>query len=191
MTLETKRLVLRRPRLEDARAFDAFWQDEDASRFVGGTKTPAEVDRMMERTVRHWDWFGIGNFTVERREDGATLGRVGFLVWNPETWENGHRVRLEQPYVTELGWKLGREAWGRGYATEAALACRDWALGERGLTRVISLIALENTPSIRVAERIGESFERELEPSPFQFPAGMWSLGEKIAPNHGTRTCPP
>jgi RimJ/RimL family protein N-acetyltransferase len=135
---------------------------------------------MMERTVRHWDWFGIGNFTVERREDGATLGRVGFLVWNPATWENGHRVRFEQPYETELGWKLGREAWGRGYATEAALACREWALGELGLTRLISLIALENTPSIRVAERIGESFERELENSPFRFPAGIWSLGERI-----------
>jgi RimJ/RimL family protein N-acetyltransferase len=142
VTLDTERLVLRRPRLEDARAFDAFWQDEEASRFVGGTKTPGEVDRMMERTVRHWDWFGIGNFTVERREDGATLGRVG--------------------------------------ATEAALACRDWALGELGLTRLISLIALENTPSIRVAERIGESFERELENSPFRFPAGIWSLGERI-----------
>ena len=182
MTLDTERLVLRRPRLEDARAFDAFWQDEEASRFVGGTKTPAEVDRMMERTVRHWDWFGIGNFTVERREDGATLGRVGFLVWNPATWENGHRVRFERPYETELGWKLGPEAWGRGYATEAALACRDWALGELGLTRLISLIALENTPSIRVAERIGESFERELENSPFRFPAGIWSLGERLDP---------
>src|SRR6476660_3898620 len=180
--LEYERNIMLGRREAQLFALEPCWQDEDASRVVGGTKTPAEVDRMMERTVRHWDWFGIGNFTVERREDGAILGRVGFLIWNPETWENGHRVQLEQPYVTELGWKLGREAWGRGYATEAALACRDWALGERGLTRVISLIALENTPSIRVAEQIGESFERELEPSPFQFPAGMWSLGEKIAP---------
>jgi RimJ/RimL family protein N-acetyltransferase len=182
VTLDTERLVLRRPRLEDARAFDAFWQDEEASRFVGGTKTPGEVDRMMERTVRHWDWFGIGNFTVERREDGATLGRVGFLVWNPRTWENGHRVQLDEPYETELGWKLGREHWGKGYATEAAIVCRDWAVGERGLTRLISLIALENASSIRVAERIGESFERELENSPFRFPAGIWSLGERIDP---------
>ena len=112
---------------------------------------------MMERTVRHWDWFGIGNFTVERREDGATLGRVGFLVWNPATWENGHRVRFEQPYETELGWKLGREAWGRGYATGGGPRLpRLGARRKLGLARLISLIALENTPSIRVAERIGE-----------------------------------
>ncbi len=182
MRLETERLVLREPRLEDARAFDEFWQDEEASRFVGGVKSPQEVDEMMKRSIRHWEWFGIGNFTVERREDGAVLGRVGFLVWNPQTWENGHRVQVGEPRETELGWKLDRRAWGNGYASEAAIACRDWGLGALGLTRLISLIALENTASIRVAERIGESFERELEPSPFSHPAGMWSLGERMAP---------
>jgi len=180
--LETERLVLREPRLEDARAFDEFWQDEEASRFVGGVKSPQEVDEMMKRSIRHWEWFGIGNFTVERREDGAVLGRVGFLIWNPQTWENGHRVQVGEPRETELGWKLDRRAWGNGYASEAAIACRDWGLGALGLTRLISLIALENTASIRVAERIGESFERELEPSPFSHPAGMWSLGERMAP---------
>jgi RimJ/RimL family protein N-acetyltransferase len=180
--LETPRLVLRSPRPEDARAYDAFWQDAEAAEFVGGVKAPEEVDAMMERTIRHWDWFGIGNFTVERREDGAILGRVGFLAWNPDTWENGHRVHIERPFETELGWKLDRAAWGQGYATEAAAACRDWALGELGLERVISLIALENAPSIRVAERIGETFERELVPSPFRHTAGIWSLGARIAP---------
>ena len=182
MRLETERLVLREPRLEDARAFDEFWQDEEASRFVGGVKSPQEVDEMMKRSIRHWEWFGIGNFTVERLKDGAVLGRVGFLVWNPQTWENGHRVQVGEPRETELGWKLDRRAWGNGYASEAAIACRDWGLGALGLTRLISLIALENTASIRVAERIGESFERELEPSPFSHPAGMWSLGERMAP---------
>ena len=180
MRLETERLVLREPRLEDARAFDEFWQDEEASRFVGGVKSPQEVDEMMKRSIRHWEWFGIGNFTVERSEDGAVLGRVGFLVWNPQTWENGHRVQGGEPRETELGWKLDRRAWGNGYASEAAIACRDWGLGALGLTRLISLIALENTASIRVAVRIGESFERELEPSPFRHPAGMWSLGDRM-----------
>lgn len=182
MRLETERLVLRLPRLDDARAFDEFWQDEEASRFVGGVKSPEEVDEMMKRSIRHWEWFGIGNFTVERRENGAVLGRVGFLVWNPQTWENGHRAQVGEPRETELGWKLDRRAWGNGYASEAAIACRDWGLGELGLTRLISLIALENTASIRVAERVGESFERELEPSPFRHPAGIWSLGERMAP---------
>ena len=56
----------------------------------------------------------------------------------------------------EIGWMLAREHWGHGYASEAALALRDWALAERGLTRLISLIRPGNEASVRVAARIGE-----------------------------------
>ena len=81
---------------------------------------------------------------------------MGFLRWDPETWEIGGSE-------TELGWGLAREHWGRGYATEAARALRDWAFGERGLTRLISLIQPEQPPSIRVAEKLGERHERDVE----------------------------
>jgi RimJ/RimL family protein N-acetyltransferase len=179
--LETERLVLREPRAEDAQAFFPHWQDAEAVQYVGGVKTPEQVEQMVERMLRHWEWYDLGEFTVERREDGQVLGRVGFQLWDPSDWTNGKRVRLAGEAETELGWKLGRDHWGRGYATEAALACRDWALGERGLTRLISLIALENEASVRVAERIGESFEREVENTPFPHRYGLWSLGERIA----------
>ena len=183
MRLETERLVLREPRLEDARAFDEFWQDEEASRFVGGVKSPQEVDEMMKRShqalgvVRNRELHG----RAPRRRRGS---RAASASWSG-TRRRGRTATASRSASldeTELGWKLDRRAWGNGYASEAAIACRDWALGALGLTRLISLIALENTASIRVAERIGESFERELEPSPFSHPAGMWSLGERMAP---------
>jgi RimJ/RimL family protein N-acetyltransferase len=176
--LETERLLLREPAHADAAAFSEFWSDPEGTLYVGGTKTPEEVDEMIERMMRHWSWFGIGNFTVERKEDGHVLGRVGFLLWDPERWVNGFRERLLPPLETELGRKLGRRYWSHGYATEAALPCRDWALGELGHERLISLIALPNTASIRVAEKIGERFEREVEGGPFRHPVGVWSLGE-------------
>jgi RimJ/RimL family protein N-acetyltransferase len=179
--LETERLVLRRPRREDAAAFFPQWQDADAVQFVGGVKTREEVETMVERLLRHWEWYDLGELTVERREDGEVLGRVGFQLWDPADWTNGKRARLEGEVETELGWKLGREHWGSGYATEAAAACRDWGLGELGLTRIISLIALENTASVRVAEKIGESFEREVPDLPFPHRYGLWSLGERMA----------
>lgn len=181
MRLETERLLLRRPRAEDAEAFFPQWQDAEALQFVGGVKTRAEVETMVERLLRHWDWYGIGELTVERREDGAILGRVGLQLWDPRDWTNGKRERLRGEVETELGWKLGREHWSNGYATEAALACRDWALAELGLTRLISLIAFENVASIRVAEKIGESFERDVENAPFRHRYGLWSLGERMA----------
>lgn len=83
------------------------------------------------------------------------LGRAGFLRWNPETWQIGGDE-------TELGWMLAPEHWGHGYATEAALALRDWGLAERGVARLISLIQHGNLRSVRVAEKIGERFERDV-----------------------------
>ncbi len=180
MRLETDRLILRPPRPDDAAAFYPHWQDADAVQYVGGVKTPEQVEEMVERMIRHWDWYEIGEFTVERREDGEVLGRVGFQLWDPRGWTNGKRARLEGDVETELGWKLGHDYWGRGYATEAALACRDLAIGECALTRLISLIALENIASVRVAEKIGESFEREVEDTPFPHRYGLWSLGERM-----------
>jgi len=178
--LETERLVLRLPRADDADAFYPQWQDPEAVEYVGGVKTRDEMETMVARLIRHWEWYSIGDFTVERRADGEVIGRVGFQLWDPRDWRNGKRTRLEGDAERELGWKLGREYWGGGYATEAALACRDWALVELGLTRVISLIALENTASIRVAEKIGESFEREVENLPFPHRYGLWSVGERM-----------
>ncbi len=180
MRLETDRLLLRPPRQADAAAFYPHWQDADAVQYVGGVKTREQVEEMVERMLRHWDWYELGEFTVERREDGEVLGRVGFQLWDPRDWTNGKRARLEGDAETELGWKLGNEHWGRGYATEAAAACRDWALGELGLPRIISLIALKNAASVRVAEKIGESFEREVENTPFPHRYGLWSLGERM-----------
>jgi RimJ/RimL family protein N-acetyltransferase len=179
--LETERLVLRQPVPADVDAYYPHWQDAEAVEFVGGVKSRAELETMVERLIRHWEWYGIGDFTVERREDGEVVGRVGYQLWDPRDWSNGKRVRLRGDVVeTELGWKLGRDYWGGGYATEAAAACRDWALGELGLKRVISLIAFENEASVRVAERIGETFERAVEGLPFPHPYGLWSLGERM-----------
>jgi RimJ/RimL family protein N-acetyltransferase len=182
MRLETERLVLRVPRLDDAEAYLAHWQDADAVKYVGGTKTREEVDTMIERLLRHWEWYGVGEYTVERKDDGEVLGRVGLQLWDPHDWTNGKRVRLDGEVETELGWKLGRDHWGRGYATEAAAACRDWARGDLGVKRLISLIAFENAASVRVAEKIGETFERELENAPFEHRYGLWSIVDEGGP---------
>jgi RimJ/RimL family protein N-acetyltransferase len=155
--IETERLVLRKPRPEDAADLAVAYADTEVVRFIGdgGTATLAEVEEGIAQWLERWDTWGLSLFSLERREDGRVVGRAGFLLWDPETWEVGGSE-------TELGWLLGREHWGRGYATEAALVLRDWALGERGLTRLISLIRRENVRSARVAERIGERYERDI-----------------------------
>lgn len=175
--LETERLILRLPERRDLDGYAPIFGDSTVVRFLGGTvQTRNEVAAAIGRMLRHWQVHGIGLFSVVRKEDDRLLGRVGFLLWDPDRWLNALHSELNGPIETELGWTLGREFWNRGYATEAALACRDWALDELELTRLVSLIAPENTPSIRVAEKIGETLEHENLPVPFEQRVDLYSL---------------
>jgi RimJ/RimL family protein N-acetyltransferase len=168
--IETERLLLRLPRIVDASGLLEAFADPEAMRYIGDGSTTdlAGAEEAVDRWLERWDAWGIGMFVVERAEDARVLGRAGFLRWDPETWEIGGSE-------TELGWGLAREHWGHGYATEAALALRDWALGERGLTRLISLIQHENLRSVRVAEKLGERYERDVEVC--GKPTRLYSLG--------------
>ncbi len=178
--LETERLLLRLPKRHDLDAYAAILGDPLVVRSLGfGPRTREETAEAIERMLRHWERYDIGLFSVVRKSDERLLGRVGFLLWDTERWLNALHHDLEGLLETEIGWTLGSEFWNRGYATEAALAARDWALSERGLTRLASLIASGNTPSIRVAEKIGETLEREDLPGPFDRRVDLYSLQAK------------
>lgn len=155
--IETARLVIRMPRVEDAADLAVAYADPEVMRYMddGSTATLAEVEARIERWLGRWESWGMSLCALERREGGRVLGRAGFMRWDPETWEVGGDE-------IELGWMLAREHWGHGYATEAALALRDWAVAERGLTRLTSHIRHGNERSVRVAERIGERYERDI-----------------------------
>jgi RimJ/RimL family protein N-acetyltransferase len=139
-TLTTDRLVLRGWRDEDLAAYAEMTADPEVMRFMGGVVDRAGTWREIALFVGHWELRGHGLWAVER--DGVLIGRVG--LWRPEGWPG-----------LEVGWLLGRDAWGRGYATEAARASVEFAWNELGAAQLISLIAPENVASQRVAERLG------------------------------------
>jgi RimJ/RimL family protein N-acetyltransferase len=173
--LETERLVLRKPEPGDADGYAEIWGDPEVVRFLGGrTQTREESARGIERMLEQWDRHGVGLFSVLRKEDERLIGRVGYLLWDPETWENAMHQELDEPLEMEIGWVIASTFWNQGYATEAAAACRDNAFGALGRDRVISLIAAENVASIRVAEKIGERYERDVEI--MVGPVGVYSL---------------
>jgi len=181
--LETERLLLRVPEPREADGYLAVFRDPLVLRFLGiGMPKPEDAATGIERMRRHWERHGIGLFSVLRKDDGRLLGRAGFLFWDPERWVSAMREDLDGELETEIGWTLGSDYWGRGYATEAAIACRDWALGELGLTRLVSVIAPDNAASIRVAEKIGETLEREELSGPyFDRRVDLYSLGKSPA----------
>jgi RimJ/RimL family protein N-acetyltransferase len=173
--LETERLVLRKPEPADKDGYAEIWGDREVVRFLGGrTLSPEEAASAIERMLKQWDRHDVGLFSVLRKEDDRLIGRVGYLLWDPDRWVSAMHEELDDPLEMEIGWVVGSAFWNQGYATEAAAACRDHAFGELGRDRVISLIAPENTASIRVAEKIGERYERDVEI--MVGPVGLYSL---------------
>jgi RimJ/RimL family protein N-acetyltransferase len=155
--IETKRLVLRCPRLEDGDPLLALTSDPEAMRFIGGVHPNVADDPgfVVRRWLDRWEANGFGQFVAERREDGAVLGRVGLVVWDTRDWRIKTIRETGEHGQPELGWALARAYWGYGYATEAALAVRRWAREDLRMKRLISVIAPENERSQRVAEKLG------------------------------------
>jgi len=150
-TLETDRLILRPFAETDLDSWAEICADEEVMRFLGGkTWTRMEAWRHIATTLGHWLLRGYGPWAVELRDNAQLVGRVGFI--NPEGWPG-----------FELGWTLGRSAWGNGYATEAAGRALEHAFTQMGRDHVISLIHPDNHGSLAVAERLGEKFERTAE----------------------------
>jgi RimJ/RimL family protein N-acetyltransferase len=145
-SLETERLTLRPFREADVDAFFELSQDPDVMRYVGDRRVPTlqETWRAVAGWLGHWALRGYGHWAIEERNAGRLIGRAGII--NPVDWPG-----------PEVGYLLGREWWGKGYATEAAQAAMDWGFEERGFDDLLSLIDSANTASIAVALRLGES----------------------------------
>jgi RimJ/RimL family protein N-acetyltransferase len=125
-------------------------------RFLGGETVPREdVPAVIQKWLDRWELNDVGPFVIARREDGRFVGRAGVLVWDKRTWRHCSLAEAGEHAQPEIGWALARSQWGHGYATEAALAVRDWARRERGFDRLVSLIAPDNVASQGVAKRMG------------------------------------
>ena len=165
VSLETERLLLRAPVADDAAALAPMYADPEVMRYVGDGRplTRAETERSVKRMIQRWEADGFGLFTTVRKEDGAVIGRVGLLIWNADTWEPTTRAESENGRTeVEVGYTLGRDYWGQGYATEAAGAVRDYALRELGADRLIALIIHGNDASENVARKLGLEYERDI-----------------------------
>jgi len=146
--LETERLRLRGHRLDDLEACVALWGDPLVTRYIGGKPSTRELTwARLLRYAGHWSMLGFGYWVVEGKSTGDVIGEVGFADFKRE-----FEPALDVP---EIGWVLAPPMHGKGYGTEAVRAALAW--GDRHLDspRTVCLIAPENAPSIRVAEKCG------------------------------------
>lgn len=144
--LETERLTLRDWTDADGGPFAALNADLRVMEFFPRALSRAESDAFMATIRWRIGRDGYGLYAVEEKASGQFIGYVGLAP-----------VELAVPFApaTEIGWRLAREAWGQGYASEAAAAVRDHAFGPLGLEALVSFTAEWNRPSRRVMERIG------------------------------------
>lgn len=161
--LETERLVLRLPRMEDFEPYAAMMADEETARYIGGRLERAAAWRKFLQMPGAWAVQGFAMFSLVEKVSGAWIGQCG--PWHPDGWPG-----------TEVGWALRREFTGKGYALEAATAAIDWAFDTLGWTEVIHSIQPPNAASIALAERLGS---RHLGPGrlppPFhEVEIGLW-----------------
>jgi RimJ/RimL family protein N-acetyltransferase len=153
--IETERLLLRQWRDGDWNGLHRTYGDPEVMGWIGAeagdvASTAAAVGRMS----MHWRLLGYGMFALEERSSGELVGRVGLML-HPD-WP------LDGPKV-EVGWTLQRSAWGRGYATEGALASLELAFRELELPQIFSMTRPDNTRSRAVMERCGLTERGELE----------------------------
>jgi RimJ/RimL family protein N-acetyltransferase len=149
--LETPRLVLRELTAEDADALAHIISDPETMRYYPAPYDRAGVEQWIARNRQRYKDDGVGLWAMVLKSPGELIGDCGII-----------RQEVEGEHLYEVGYHLRRDFWGQGLATEAAIACRDWAFANLETDRVISLIRPENLASRRVAERNGMKVWKEV-----------------------------
>jgi RimJ/RimL family protein N-acetyltransferase len=176
LRLETPRLILRPPRMEDFDAWAAFLEDEVATKYIGGPQPRPTAWRTFMCMCGAWSMTGVAMFSVIEKASGQWVGRLG--PWYPDGWPE-----------PEVGWGIARQHWGKGYASEGAAAAVDYAFDVLGWSEVIHCIDEQNLASQGVAKRLGSSYLRRVRlPVPFEhMPVDAWGQTREQWKANGVR----
>ena len=149
--IETERLVLRPLALADLGPMHDVYADREVMRYIGRggahSETIEESERRLQRLIDHQEKHGFSLWAVTERASGTVMGDGGLILY-------AHRG----PEI-ELGFRLAKPYWGKGYATELARAWIAHAFAELGLERILGVAHPENVASQRVLEKAGLRFQ--------------------------------
>jgi len=146
-TLTTERLILRAWRDEDYQPFFEFVNsDPEVMEYFPSTLSREESDKLAVAIQRRLAEYGWGLWAVEEKISGQFIGFVGL---------NSPQVALPFLPCVEVGWRLSKAFWGKGYATEAAQEALAFAFTELELDEVVAFTALPNVRSQAVMQRLG------------------------------------
>jgi RimJ/RimL family protein N-acetyltransferase len=144
--IETARLILRTWKNEDVNAYYQINQDPKVIELLRGPLTMEQVNDFIPAVNKHQEKHGYTLWAVELKETGELMGFIGL---NYTDWESHFTPAVE------VGWRLGSQYCGTGYATEGAKASLDYGFKQCGLKEIVSFTVPANVRSIRVMEKIG------------------------------------
>lgn len=152
-TLTTERLFIRHFRILDIEPMYQVFSDADVMHYGNGVQTKEWVQNWLYTCLeQYYPIWGFGPYAVTERFNLNVLGYCGLFFFSNV---NG------KPEI-EIGYRLAKSAWGKGYATEAARAVSNFAFTQLGIKRLIAMIDPSNVASIRVAEKIGMHYEKDV-----------------------------
>ena len=149
--LETERMILRRMEMADVDDLLGTFSDPVAMRHYPATKSRDETEGWARWVQGSYEKDGYGIWVATVKGSGDFAGQCGLV-----------RQEVEGQSEVEIGYLFLRRLWGQGLATEAARACKEYGFDLLGFDRLVSLIAPDNLPSRRVAEKVGMALEREV-----------------------------
>jgi RimJ/RimL family protein N-acetyltransferase len=152
--LETERLVLREWRDADKRLYADIIGDPQVRRFFPSVGSYADAEAGIERARLRLKEHGFGFLALERKADGQFLGMLGMAPF-----EDAMRNAIPGNPRVEIGWQLGKDFWGQGYAPEAARAVLDFGWRVAKLPEIVAITSWHNQPSRRVMEKIGMTYD--------------------------------
>lgn len=144
MILETQRLYLREMNQADYEALSKILQDEETMYAYNGAFSDEETQEWLDRQISRYQKYGFGLWAVVLKETDEMIGQCGITM---QPWNDRE--------VLEIGYLLRRDYWHKGYAIEAAKACREYAFTKLHAEEVCSIIRDTNTASQKVAVRNG------------------------------------
>lgn len=168
----TQRLVLRTWRDTDTQPFIKMGLDEEVMQYFPKLLTPGETTEMIGRINHGFIKNGFGLMAVEEKSSGRFIGFTWFSIPKFEAFFT--------PCV-EIGWRFKKDAWGQGFATEAANACLTHGFNVLGFEKIVSFTAAVNKRSENVMKRIGMVYSGEfnhpkIHPASALYPHVMYTI---------------
>ena len=168
--LETKRLILRQFHIPDGDALEQVFGDPEVMRYGPGIQSQSWVRDWILGCLEDYQQRGYGPWAVVEKRDKLLIGYAGLF----------HYPDIDGQPEIEVGYRLVRARWGQGFATEAVSAIREYAFQVLRLSRLVALIDPQNTASIRVAEKIGMQYEKEVMLEGYTYPDRLYSISNPV-----------